>query len=499
MKKIFIIIFVSLTVLDCKTNQVITKMKIDNFTKELMELKAFFHIPAISVIIKKGDKTIFEDYLGFTNLKTREVNDSLATFPMASLTKIFTAVLVMKLVEEKKLSLDYPINNYITNKNIADSIKIKHILSHTSEGNVGQNFNYSGRFGWLTTVIEKASGKSFEEEMKEKIIQPLGLKNTFLLKDTSQTKSQNRKIAQPYNYEGEITDGFIDYGYSASSGIVSTIRDLAKFNSALDRNLLIAESSKKKMFAPFKSNLPYGQGIFSQKFQNQDLIWGYGQYDCYSSLFLKIPDKNLTLIIAANNNLMSDPARLIYGDVTYSLFALSFLKNYVLDLSNEPLFENSISLNTIESRINPSNSAFYHKKLLAQSISEGFMARYNLGQGEMSKAILEKVFKLYPDYENYSNLTLLHNLSFLRAISLFKEQKNFTRFDTELEKIGANLLIINPENPYANYYLANYFSSKGSNEIALKYYEKIINAKNFSKNWYTSEAEKWIKEYKKTN
>lgn len=493
MNKKISFIFLLLTIFGFTRNQAIAQTKNKIFARELTELKAFFHIPAISVIIKKGDKTIFEDYLGFVNLKTKVVNDSLTTFPMASLTKIFSAVLIIKLVEEKKLDLDEPINKYVTNRNITDSIKIKHILSHTSQGDIGQQFYYSGRFGWLTTVIEKASGNSFEKEINEKIIQPLGLKNTFLLKDTLQVKKENRKIAMPYNYEGEITDGFIDYGYSAASGISSTVRDLAKFNKALDNNSLMTEDSKKKMFTPFKNNLPYGQGFFSQKFQNQDLIWGYGQYDCYSSLFFKVPDKNLTLIIAANNNLMSDPARLIYGDATYSLFALSFLKNYVLDLTNEPLFETSTSLKTIERRINSKKSAFYHKKLLAQSISESFMARYDSSQRKMSTVILEKVFKLYPGYENFADLTLLHNLSFLKAISLIKEQKNFMKFDVELEKIGMKLLKIDSENPYANYYLATYFSSKGANDIALKYYEKIVNAKNFSKNWYTSEAENWIK------
>lgn len=494
MTKKFIFTFFFLTIFGCISNQAIAQTRNRNFATELTELKAFFHIPAISIIIKKGNKTIFEDYLGFSNLKTKAINDSLTIFPMASLTKIFSAVLIMKLVEENKLSLNEPINKYVYNRNIADSIKIKHILSHTSQGEIGQHFYYSGRFGWLTTVIEKASGNPFEKEIDEKIIQPLGLKNTFLLKDTLQVNKENRKIAMPYTYEGEITDGFIDYGYSAAAGISSTVRDLAKFSKALDDNSLITKDSKKKMFTPFKNNLPYGQGIFSQKFQNQGLIWGYGQYDCYSSLFLKVPDKNLTLIIAANNSLISDPARLIYGDVTYSLFALSFLKNYVLNLSDEPLFENLTSLKTIENRINSKNSSFYRKKLLAQSIAESFMAINDISQRETSTAILEKVFKSFPDYESYSDLTLLHNLSFLKAVSLVKENRDFTKFDTELEKIGAKLLTLDNDNPYANYYMATYFSSKGASDIALKYFEKIINAKNFSKNWYTSEAENWLKE-----
>ncbi len=496
MSKNFIVIIFSLIFFSCKTNQLMAQTRNSTFARELTELKAFFQIPAISVIVKKGDKTIFEDYLGLANLKTKDINDSLIIFPMASLTKIFSAVLIMKLVEEKKLSLEESITKYISNKNISDSIKIKHVLSHTSQGDIGQQFYYSGRFGWLTNVIEKASGNSFEKEINEKIIQSLGLKHTFLLKDSVQVQKERRKIAMPYSYEGEIVDGVIDFGYSASAGIASTVQDLATFTKAIDDNSLMTEDAKKKIFTPFKNNLPYGQGVFTQKFQNHELIWGYGQYDCYSSLLLKVPGKDLTFIIAANNNLISDPARLIYGDITYSLFALSFLKNYVLDLSNQPLFETSTSLKTIESSINSKNSSFYHRKLLAQSIAESFMARYDVSRRDMSKAILEKVFRLFPDYESYADLTLLHNLSFLKAISSVKEQERFTKFDTELEKIAIKLLTVDKDNPYANYYLATYFSSKGANDKALKYYKNIINAHNFSKNWYTSEAERWIKNQK---
>lgn len=499
MKKIIITVFISLAICSCRTNQSLIKTRNNNFTKELTELKDFFHIPALSVIIKNGDRTIYENYLGYTDLNTKVLNDSSTTFPMASLTKIFSAVLIMKLVEEKKLNLNDPINKFITNPSLSDSIKIKHILSHTSQGPIGQHFYYSSRFGLLTNVIEKASGQSFKKEITEKIIQPLGLKNTYLLEDSLQLSHENRKIAMPYLYEGDVKDGFIDYGFSSAAGITSTVRDLAVFSRAMDANSLITADSKNKMFTPFKDSLPYGQGIFSQKFQNQDMIWGYGQYDCYSSLLLKVPSKNLTFIIVANNNLMSDPARLIYGDVSYSLFALSFLKNYVFDLTDEPLLENAHSLNTLENRITKANSEFYHRKLLAQSISESFLAQYDNNNKKMSISILQKVFKIYPNYESYSDLSLLHNLSFLKSIALFKEHKKFEEFDNEIEKIGSKLLTIDKDNPYANYYLANLFSSNNSNDIALKFYEKIINAKNFSRNWYTSGAENWIKEYQKKN
>jgi len=116
---------------------------------------------------------------------------------MASLTKIFSGIVIMQLVEEGKLSLDTAINAY-AEVNVPDSIKISHVLSHTSQGVVGENFYYSGRFGWLTSVIEKGSGTSFEIAIQERILDKIGLKNTYLLKDSIQLLSEKRTLAKPY-------------------------------------------------------------------------------------------------------------------------------------------------------------------------------------------------------------------------------------------------------------------------------------------------------------
>lgn len=493
MKKIILIIFVTVILTGCTKSNKDYKVKNESFSTELIQLKDYFHIPGLSVIIKQGGKTVYENYMGFADMGKQIAIDSSTTIPMASLTKMFTSVLIMQLVEDKKVSLDEPINKYVSHETIPDSIKIKHVLSHTSQGDVGQNFYYSSRFSWLTAVVEKASQTTFEKVMQERIIKPLGLKNTYLLRDSSQTRNEGRKIALPYFYEGETKDGFVDYGYSAAAGITSTVRDLAIFSKAIDNNSLMTEESKLKMFTPYKSNLQYGYGIFSQQFNGKKLIWGYGQYDCYSSLFLKVPEEDITLVIAANNNLMSDPARLIYGDVTYSLFAISFLKNYVFDMSGILLIEDENSLTTLESRVTQNNSQFYLKKLIAQSVAESFLAMYDSAKSERSKHILEHVFKQFPDYNNYGDLTLMHNLSFLKEIALHREQVDFTNFDKQLKGIGLQLVAIDTDNPYANYYLANYYLSKNNIDSTQIFYNGIINARNFSKNWYTTEAENWVK------
>ncbi|NAS30740.1 serine hydrolase [Flavobacteriaceae bacterium R38] len=485
----------------CSTEEKAKVSPTISFNNELQELKDYFQIPGIAVLIKKENQVIYEDYLGNSDVKNHIPIDSTITIPMASLTKIFSGITIMQLEAEGKLSLDDPINKYASSFNIPDSIKIKHILSHTSQGEVGKHFYYSNRFGLLTSVIEKANNQSFEKTIQNRIINKLGLKNTYLLKDSTQLINENRRIAQPYTLGGEIKDGvmekqtkygFIDYGFSSSAGIVSTVRDLAILDNALNDNTLITEALKLKMFTPFNAQSSYGLGIFSQEFMGKKLIWGYGQYDCYSSLFLKVPSKNLTFIIAANNNLMSDPARLINGDVTTSLFAMSFLKNFVFSFTDEALFENESSLNTLKTKITDDNTEFFHKKLIAQSLASAYMSRFDSAESEKSKMILKQVFKIFPGSKSKADLNLLFNLQLLNFMDTIRGNPSTSDFDVQYKKIGKALLTIDSDNPYANYYMGNYYLGKGITDNTAFFYDKIVSAKNFSPWWYTEEAKNWL-------
>ncbi len=464
----------------------------EKFTQELLELKEYFQIPGLAILVEQNGTTVYKDYLGVSDIDQQIKLDANSLFPIASITKVFSGVVIMRLIEQKKLSLDDPINKYLTKPILEDSVLVKHVLSHTSQGKIGKEFYYSSRFGLLTQVIEKATGNSFAKVMNKEIFNPLQLKNTFLLKDSTQIIQKNRSIVKPYMLDNGIKKGFIDFGYSTSAGIVSNLDDLLVFNKALDNNLLISEKSKNIMFTPFASNLPYGYGIFNQKFKNLDMVWGYGQYDCYSSLILKIPSKDISLILLANNSLLSDPARLIYGDITSSLFALSFLKNFVFKLDTIDLFEkedSSLIMNT-------SSKEFYRKKLLAQALAESYMARFEPNKIQTSTKLLNKVFSLSPNYLEYANLSLLHNLVFLKDVTFYMDLGEFNEFDTQIVAIGKKLLNEEPQNPYVNSYMATYYVRKGNTEKAKYFFENIVNAKNFSKNWYTHEAEIWLKDHK---
>lgn len=474
----------------------------EQFSKDLMVLKDYFQIPGLSVLVKKGDQVLYEDYLGVADVAPQTPMDSTITVPMASLTKIFSALLLLQLEEEGKLSLREPIAAYINDVNVGDSITLEHALSHTAQGIPGKNFYYNNtRFMWLQQAIEKAGGADFKTQIAKKILQPLKLQNTYLLEDSLQLVRANRKLAQPYFLGGAPKDGyvekvvrpgFIDYGYSAAAGITSTVRDLGKLSVALDRGLLLSSTSIKKMFAPYAEDLPYGLGVFTQEFGQEQLIWGYGQYDCYSSLFLKVPGKDLTLVLAANNNLMSDPARLIAGDLTNSLFALSFLKNYVFQLQAVPLLEHPASLASLEQRITPVNREFYRKKLQAQALAASFMGRYSDSEGSFSKQLLAQMFDQFPDYGTYGDLVLLRNLYMLKFMDNLRGKEESTSFDSHIKRIGEKLLKRDKNNPYANYYMANFYDIKGQPKRTEIYYAQLLNAQNFSPWWYTAEARKWM-------
>ncbi len=505
MKK-FLPVFITVLIFGCSHYQPNSDSVHEQFSEELTELKEYFQIPGIAVLIMKGDQTLYENYVGLSDIEREIPMDATITIPMASLTKIFTGTLIMKLVDERKVSLEEPVTNYVEEGEISDSVRIKHLLSHTSQGELGKNFYYNNRrFMLLGQIIENVTEKSFKSNIYDKIIEPLELKNTYLLEDSAQLASENRKVAIPYFLGGEMkdgyqekiaTEGFIDYGYSAAAGISSTVQDLSKFSSGLNNGELITSASLDNMFTPFQTNLPYGLGVFAQDFMGVQLVWGYGQYDCYSSLLLMVPDKELVFIIAANNNLMSDPARLIAGDVTYSLFALSFLKNFVFDLKSLPLLEDDNTLTKLEGSAHKSGHEFYLKKLLSQSVAASFMARFDDRESEMSKKLLRQVFDIYPDHTSYGDLILMHNLSILKSMDSFRGKGEFSEFDNQFLDIGKSLLNIDQHNPYANYYMAHFYERKGMIDSTSYYFNQIVNAENFSPWWYTMEAERWIRNNK---
>jgi CubicO group peptidase (beta-lactamase class C family) len=140
------------------------------------------------------------------------------------------------------------------------------------------------------------------------------------------------RIAKPYvvsNSRPALSE-YPPRGINASAGLVSTVRDLARYDDAIEAGVLMAPSTQLMAWTPFRlssgRDSPYALGWFVQSTAAGRAIWHYGQWPTFSSLILKLPDRGVTLILLANSDALSSRFPLAAGDVAVSPFARAFIQ-----------------------------------------------------------------------------------------------------------------------------------------------------------------------------
>ncbi|MEM8896639.1 MAG: serine hydrolase domain-containing protein [Bacteroidota bacterium] len=483
MKQLLFTTFV-LTLLGCRS-QTDSPSQANTFETDILSLKEYFHIPGMAILVKKGEKVIYENYLGYADIETAKPVDLHTIFPIMSLSKTFASTLCLQLAAEGNLDLDAPVNRWLPETSLPPTVTLTHLLSHTSEGVPGTSFNYSSRYSLISQILEEATGQVYEELLQERIIQAAGLSHTTPLSNQDVIDSLKPHLASPYEFYGETVKGHYDTGVSSASGLSATARDLAAFLKRLENGGLLSLESRKQQITPIKNPkgqpLPYALGIFSQSWEGKQLVWGYGQEDCFSSLMLSIPEEKLSLVLLANNNLMSNPPRLINGDIRYSLFALSFLKHYVYseDGWSLPTLLTSSYLKTYPTT---SSSSIDRQILLANALAANFLGQGFPEEQEKSEALASALLTQYPEITEYGNISTLHllmGLSGSRADPIFQEN---------MLSLGNHLLQEQPKNPYINIYMAFFYQGQGKTSDAIPYFQTIADAENYRPFWYTLEA-----------
>jgi CubicO group peptidase (beta-lactamase class C family) len=147
--------------------------------QQLDNIRQQLKIPAMSCAIVKDQKVVWAKGLGYADLENKIPATEHTSYHLASLTKTFASTILMQLVQEGKVKLDDPVSKYGILLESEGVIRVKHLFSHTSEGNPGERYSYNGnRFGELDKVVQKASGKSFAELLIANILDPLELSET---------------------------------------------------------------------------------------------------------------------------------------------------------------------------------------------------------------------------------------------------------------------------------------------------------------------------------
>src|SRR5688572_27708343 len=196
--------------------------RIARFETLLESLRQELKIPAYSAAIVKDQKVIWAKGFGYADVENKTPATEHTAYHLASLTKTFASTILMQLVQDGKISLDDPVSKYGITLESSGVIKVRHLLSHTSNGNPGEQYRYNGnRFGELDKVVEKATGKPFAELLIANILDPLGMNETAPNVPTIvSTKSPN---ATSQAAEAEVKAAVMDIIGGFNSGNVDQI------------------------------------------------------------------------------------------------------------------------------------------------------------------------------------------------------------------------------------------------------------------------------------
>jgi CubicO group peptidase (beta-lactamase class C family) len=323
------------------------------FEQSLDGLRQQYKIPGLSAAIVNNGRIVWERGFGFQDIANGIPATPDTPYRIASLTKTFASMLLMKCVEQGKLDLDTPIINY-TSSIPEYGVTVRHLFTHTSEFPPGGFYRYSGnRFGALTPVIDSCTGQPFRAALATTILDRLEMRDSvpgqdmefpatevaalFAPETLQRYSNVIKRLAKPYavNNQGQIVlSSYPNRGINASAGLISTVRDLARYDAAIDNHTLLQPQTQEMAWTNAVSELsgqilPYAHGWFVQQYRGERLVWHYGYWPTFSALILKVPGRNVTLILLANSDGLSAPFSNALGgagNVTGSPFANLFLR-----------------------------------------------------------------------------------------------------------------------------------------------------------------------------
>ena len=308
-----------------------------------------------SVLVKKSGKTLLDCSYGMSDYENEVSNKQETKIPIASITKQFTAVAIMKLYEDGLICLDDKISKYIPDFNRGKDISIHNLLTHTSgiarnyvltsnkifsstyeaiysfkdmklEFEPGEKFKYSN-LGYVVLgyIIEKVSGVPYEEYVRKNIFEPLNMN------DTGKCFREDKPYFDSKGYAGflellpmDIECEKITSNYLAACDFYSTIEDMDKWESALFSGKILNLHALNIIFEPhidissrigaygygwFVKNSPYGKEVFHD-----------GGSLGHTSIISKYIDKSVTIIVLTNHaffkvlDLKNNLAAIIFGD-----------------------------------------------------------------------------------------------------------------------------------------------------------------------------------------
>jgi CubicO group peptidase (beta-lactamase class C family) len=322
------------------------------FESYLESLRAQAGIPGMSAALVQNGQIVWERGFGFQNQEARVRATPDTPYPVADISQTLASVLVLQCAEQRRLGIDDPVRWY-GGAVPEQSATLRQVLSHTSAGTPGQTFHYDPeRYSQLTHVVETCIPQPYRKSVAVNVLERLAMRDSVPGRDLVDPNVMSERlfateileryhgvlerIAIPYKVDkrGRLTRTELSpEGITAATGLVTTVRDFARYDAALDEAVLLREDTLGVAWSNTtnsqQTTLPTGLGWFVQSYKGEPVVWHFGLVaNAYSSLVVKLPSRKLTFILFANSDGLSAPFQLDSGDVTRSLFATLFLRLY---------------------------------------------------------------------------------------------------------------------------------------------------------------------------
>ncbi len=321
------------------------------FERYLAPLAQQIGIPGLSAVIVRDGRIAWEKGYGHADLKGKIAATPDTLYPIGGVTQAMTAVLLGVCTDRHLLEVDAGIRRWVPT--FPDDASVRQVLAHASEGRYLYD---AGRYTALTAVVEQCLGKPYRVALADELLERLGLtasvpgldlgrpegqaaRELFDAARLDRYQRQLARVAVPYRLDrsgNAVPSEYPSYGVDAAAGMVSSARELARFEAELDddNTVPLSLSTLNQMWTPFVfSNgvsAPTGQGWFVQTSSNVRLVWSFGHMPhAASALILKMPSKRLTLVLLANSGGLAAGYNFEQGDVANSPFVKVFLRLFI--------------------------------------------------------------------------------------------------------------------------------------------------------------------------
>ncbi len=285
------------------------------------------------VLVARDGVPIYRKAFGLADREQKVANRPETIFRIGSLTKQFTALAVLKLAADGRLSLDDPVSRFVENAPAAwGAVTIRHLLTHTSgipnhtaspdwvgqnwmdrdaddlvvwarakplEAAPGARFQYDNAgYVILGLIVRKASGEGLSDYLTSHVFKPLGMRRTGFVRDPAP-----RLRAKGYVREGDAwreAPWLSAVRESGAGSLYSTADDLLRWDQALRNPRRLGLADLTPMFTDWGHGFGFGYVVGTESAHR--VWWHNGHVDGYSAMLARYPDDRLTIIVLSNDD-----------------------------------------------------------------------------------------------------------------------------------------------------------------------------------------------------